>query len=649
LDWRPGFEFIWRRTGIVGASGIESKALFAMKTRQIGLLFLFCCLLSSFAGNALSAVPALPGFTGSDSVVRVSSEWSHTGARPGDQITLAVVLDITEPYHINAHNAREPFIPTTIELANAPGVLRSSTPVFPQPHDLEFGAGAAKEQIPVFSERTVIYIPMSITSGAKPGELELELQVGYQACDDRQCLFPSDVVIKPKLIVLDSGAEPARINEELFAGLDGMRQGLNLAFFGWDFRIEPSKLWLLLFVAALGGLLLNLTPCVLPVIPIKIIGLSRAAGDRKRCFVLGSAMAVGVVAFWLGLGLAISTISGFNATNKLFQYPAFTITVGVIICVMAVGMCGLFSVGLPQWVYRINPSHESTGGSFLFGIMTAILSTPCTAPFMGAAAAWAATQSAAVTLATFAAIGGGMAMPYLVLSAFPSMVNRMPRTGPASELIKQVMGLLLLAAGAYFLGTGLAGVLATPPDPPTQLYWWVVAFFIAGAGLWLTWRTFQITKSAGRRIFFGGLGVLLILVAVGIGQRFTQSSPVRWVYYTPERLAEAQGRKQVVVLEFTAAWCLNCHALEQAVLHHPRIVEMLNSSDVTPIKVDITGNNPVGNQKLVEVGRRTIPYLVIYSPSGEMIFESDAYTVEQVSTAITRARAAASGAETRLQ
>ena len=119
------------------------------------------------------------------------------------------------------------------------------------------------------------------------------------------------------------------------------------------------------------------------------------------------------MAFWLALAAAVSTISGFNATNKLFQYPAFTISVGVIICIMAVGMCGLFAVRLPQWIYRVNPSQESVRGSFVFGVMTAVLSTPCTAPFMGAAAAWSATQRPLITLSTFAAIGGGMALPYL--------------------------------------------------------------------------------------------------------------------------------------------------------------------------------------------------------------------------------------------
>src|SRR5205085_5078519 len=112
--------------------------------------------------------------------------------------------------------------------------------------------------------------------------------------------------------------------------------------------------------------------------------------------------------------------------STLFRTPWFSLVVGLFILAMAAGMLGAFTVRLPQSVYMINPTQASAGGSFIMGIMTAVLSTPCTAPFMGTAAAWAATRSPAVTLSTFTAIGAGMALPYLILAAIPGLLNRFP-------------------------------------------------------------------------------------------------------------------------------------------------------------------------------------------------------------------------------
>ena len=315
-----------------------------------------------------------------------------------------------------------------------------------------------------------------------------------------------------------------------------------------------------------------------------------------------------------------------------------TITIGVIIAAMAIGMCGLFSLRLPSFITNISPKHDSVPGSFGFGIMTAVLSTPCTAPFMGAAAAWAATQTPATTLATFSAIGAGMALPYLVLSALPNLVQKMPRSGPASVLIKEIMGLLLLAAAAYFVGTGLSALLVVAPDPPSTVYWWPVMGFSMAAGAWLTFRTIGITTSLSRRALFGSLGALLFLLSIYGGLQLTANDPVDWVYYTPDRFEEALKRGKVVVMDFTAEWCLNCKALEQSVLYSDKVVRELNSESVVAIKVDITGNNPDGKEMLRRADRLTIPYLVVYDPSGRKVFDGDFYSVDQVLRALDEAR-----------
>jgi thiol:disulfide interchange protein DsbD len=484
--------------------------------------------------------------------------------------------------------------------------------------------------------------------------VQVNVTISYQACDDQVCLFPRQVVKAADLPVVVSEEAPQAVNQDLFVGYrlataTGAGKSVGFSLFGWDFAINTATglgFLLLLLTAALGGMLLNLTPCVLPLIPIKIISLSNAVQNQARCIALGLAMFLGVLFFWLILGAAIALVSGFTATNQLFQYPLFTISVGLIIAVMAIGMCGLFSIRLPSFVYLLNPKQETLGGSFGLGILTAVLSTPCTAPFMGAAAAWAAAQHPFTTLTVFAAIGIGMALPYLLLSAFPEQICKMPRTGPASVLVKQVMGLFMLAAAAYFIGTGVSALLMTPPSPPGKGYWWAVMGFIALGGLWLAYRTIRIASKNFQRLLFVSLGAILVTSSLYGGMRLTDRGPIDWIYYTPQRFQQAIDQRKIVVMVFSAEWCLNCKALEQSVLNSAPVVEQFTSEDVAPIKVDITGNNPQGKAKLQEIGHLTIPLLVVYSPAGKEVFRSDFYTVDQILAAVEKARAETGAAAT---
>lgn len=592
--------------------------------------------------------------------VTLSHRWSDSWASSGDQRVLAIILDLEPGWHINPDAARTDgfLIPTTVEVTGVGPALTVGPVQFPQPQSVRVRYTGETDTIEAYAGRVVLYVPVVVAGEAAAGEAALSLSVRYQACNETMCLPPRTAVIEaPLRLTTEAQAGAVAADADLFAGFDrsifpamlgstaeAAPRTVRFDLFGYSFTIDPSGNvgWsLLLAVAAVGGLLLNFTPCVLPVIPIKIMGLSQAAGNRRRCLTLGAAMCLGVVAFWMAIGGAVALVAGFDAINELFQKVWFTIGVGAVIAVMAVAMCGLFTFQLPRAVYAISPRHDTLPGSVGFGVMTAVLSTPCTAPFMGAAAAWAATQSPATTLATFAAIGVGMAMPYGVLAAFPQLAARIPRTGAASELVKQVMGLLMLAAAAYFIGVGLSTALNQPPQPPSRLYWWPVAFFIALAGGWLAWRTVQITRRPVRRIAFIGLGALAVLFA-GMGAvRLTDPGPIDWVYYTPERFARELDEGSVIVLDFTAEWCLNCKALEHAVLYSDPVASLFEDPGIVPMKVDITSDaNVAGAAKLAETGRVAIPLLVVYAPDGRAVFKSDYYTIDQVVGAVRAAETA---------
>ncbi len=582
-------------------------------------------------------------------VVKVRTAWSVDRARPGDSIILAIVADIKNGFHINSDAQQvKPFedfkpYPTKVTVADASDAITIESPRYPKavPIVVAYAAGGLMS----FEGQTIIYLPLKLEETIQPGNLGIKLVFEYQACADTYCLFPAKIEFEASLVVVESGTGVLKINKELFVGFD---QGstaadfrkVNFDLFGWAFAIDVSSgfgIILLLITAGLGGMLLNFTPCVLPLIPIKIISLSHVAQDRRQCFLLGLAMFLGVLIFWLTLGVLIALVSDFSATNQLFHYPVFTILVGLLIGIMATGMFGFFNVRLPNFIYMLNPEQDTLQGSFGLGILAAILSTPCTAPFMGAAAAWAATQPPATTIATFAAIGAGMALPYLVLSAKPAWVEKIPKTGPASILIKQVMGLFMLAAAAYFAGIGVTALFADPPNPTTRIYWWPVMFFCIAAGGWLAYRTFQITAKAKLKTFYAGIGVMIMALSAWAAVQLTDQGPVDWVYYTPQRFSEASDDKKVVVMVFTAEWCLNCKALEQGVFKDPKIVTLFATEAVVPMKVDITGHNPAGKAKLKEIGTLTIPLLVIFSPTGNQVFKSDFYTADQVYEAVMKA------------
>ena len=605
---------------------------------------------------------------------------------PGDRLPVAVVFDLQPGWHVNTNDpvvppelgSFAPF-PTSIAVTTPPAVRALDTQ-WPGVHHAEVRFTGSPVLFGVFDGRAVAFVPLTIAQDAAPGsELSIDVKVEWQACDDTICLMQDGDTrtIKLQVVTLEQAAaqqpitsdpdfaafDPASYSRDSAAakppaGTASASKAVAFEAFGWSFTIDPSRgagLALLLLTAALGGFLLNLTPCVMPVIPLKIMSLSHAAGNPTRSVYLGLMLSLGVVAFWIAIGLAIAFISGFGAISTLFRTPWFSLGVGLFIAAMAVGMLGMFAVRLPQAAYMVTPNNETASGSILFGVMTAVLSTPCTAPFMGTAAAWAATQDPGITLSTFGAIGAGMALPYLVLSARPNWVARFPRTGPASELVKQVMGLLMLAVAAFFLGVAAVSLVPGLPAWAKGLHWWVIAACVCAAAIWLVARTFQITRSPALRLSWTAVGAALaaafVYIAVLLG---IPDKSIPWRLYgvpasavapgdpppiSPEEFAALRDQSGVLVIDFTADWCLNCKTLELAVLHTKPVIAALNAEDVIPIMVDLSATDAAGWALLKEYGAVGIPLLVVEGPGLTEPFRSNAYTPGQVLGAIASARA----------
>ena len=305
-----------------------------------------------------------------DEIVKVHTAWSLDQAHPGSQVLLAIIFDISRDFYISADKSQIIPVndlilyPTQVQMIKIPEGITAESPRFPKAEQLK--VEYAEQAMMVFTGRTVIYLAMKIDETVKPGQLDLTLQINYQACDKQTCYMPKKTVVKESFKVVKSNQKSKEINKKIFKGYLAAQANISsktvdFDLFGLTFSLNVSSWWgkiLLMLIAALGGILLNFTPCVLPIIPIKIMSISTSAENLKRCIILGLTMFFGILVFWLALGMMVALISGFTAANQLFQYPVVTILIGGIIAVMASGMWGQFSLRLPDFIYLINPKPE---------------------------------------------------------------------------------------------------------------------------------------------------------------------------------------------------------------------------------------------------------------------------------------------------
>ncbi|MCL4220405.1 MAG: thioredoxin family protein [Phycisphaerales bacterium] len=616
--------------------------------------------LAVLASSARGQSPFAPVF-GADRV-GVEVKANRDSVEPGGVVVVGIVLDMEPGWHTHTNEPppMKAFNPVKTELAKLVVQGGRAGPIqWPESRTIMVDfTGSGRQPYPVFEGRALIFLPVFVDPQAT-GEVRVNFELVFQACDDTMCDPPE---FQPREVFIPIGAGADAIWDGDFAAFDrsslehpqtfpdadgpstssGDADSAGSSFFG--FRV-PKGLLALAFFGALGGLVLNLTPCVLPVIPLKVMALSKHASSPGRSLVLGIWMALGVVAFWLGIGLPVAFFSSVGDPSQIFGIWWVTLGIGAIIAVMGVGIMGLFEIRLPDSVYAVNPRADNAWGSFLFGVMTAVLGLPCFGFVAGALLAGSATMPAAEIMTIFGSIGVGMALPYLVLSFKPKWAEKLPKTGPASDLVKQVMGLLMLAAAMFFIGSGVMALLKSDPVRAAQLpvwvkvaHWWAVAACATAAGAWLTWRTKQITPRVGRRAAFGLVGVLFAGVAIAFASgRTNKAMHDFWSPFSPEVLAGAVAGGKVVVVDFTADWCLNCQALKATVLDRDPVKGELASSEVVPLIADLTSGQAPGWDKLRDLGQTGIPLLVIYGPGLKEPWMQNAYTSAQVMEALRQA------------
>jgi thiol:disulfide interchange protein DsbD len=382
-------------------------------------------------------------------------------------------------------------------------------------------------------------------------------------------------------------------------------------------------------LAFLGGILLNLMPCVFPVLFLKGLGLVQKSGHERALQLRhGLVYALGiVVSFWAIVAALLVLRTGGSHIGWGFQLqsPTFIAVLASLMFFLALSLAGQFDIGLSLTsVGGSLAEKQGYAGSFFTGVLATVVATPCAAPFMGAAVGFALAQSAAVTFAVFTALALGLAAPYVALTAHPGWVRLLPRPGAWMELLKQFTAVPLFATAIWL--AWVYGQLFAPGDGVNNVALLLACFLLLAIAGWALgrWPAQWPSRLAALVLVVLGLAIPLSQMRTANQQPTTNnqqpapqstaqpaSSPA-WQAYSEPALAAARAAGHPVFIDFTAAWCLSCQFNERAVLKAPEVEAALEKGSVVTMRADWTNSDPAITEKLASVGRDAVPTYVLY-------------------------------------
>jgi suppressor for copper-sensitivity B len=606
---------------------------------------------------------------------------------PGTEAQMAVELTVSRGYHIQSAFAGEDYKAARLTVGAVPPGIQVGPVEAQKGTDIPTPPALGTGTLSVYEGKAYFLVPLKVASDAAVGQGELELVLNTQACTDTACLPPVDTPLRVTLHIGKAGDTPKETDAALFAAARSKKfapqpgptaaatvastntappplpsagggkqvpllstaEQLTLIaqrpYQPFNAAEHQHSLPALLLFALLGGLILNVMPCVLPVIPLKAVSfIQQAQGNPRLALLHGLTFSAGIITLFIGLAVVLRVFGLFY--GQQFQTPAFLIVMVMFVVALALSMLGVWTIQPPRAVYATDEAFAHRSGylgSFTSGLMATLLATPCSAPFLGPVLAWALVQPAWLTAIMLAIVGLGMALPYLALAVFPQALNRIPRAGRWSELLKQGLGIVMLGVAIYLVTL----------VPSTRLWPWVLAGAIVVALVCWAWGQIPTPLVSEARIWIIRAVAVFVGLALGSGIYWfanmtpppTAMSPTgttflpdrtdssgAWLPFNVALLDQALKDGRPVLVDWTADWCINCRVLEATVLSREELRRAIVEQNAVLLRADLSQENPAPDALNEKLGSRSIPVLAIFAPSrpNEPVVLRDTYSPSRV-------------------
>lgn len=648
---------------------------------------------SEVAGKFDSAQRNLPVSGSESKYAKIEAKLDRDKLAPGLEAQLQVIVNVEDGYHIQMHKPPVPGLISTDVITELPeSVKLNGSVTYPSPQSPKKplpGMDGVKE----YHGQVVINVPIQAKDSLTGDSVTLAGLLRYQACtDDGTCYPPIYASFSTTVPVTTdqsevSAAQPVVATSDTGTGTgSGSSGGGSGGSSGFLDDLKPvdadagQSLGVYFLYAFLGGLILNVMPCVLPVVAIKVLSFVQQAGEsRSRILALNVVYSLGILTVFMLLA-TLAVVLGIG-WGGLFQREEFNLVMAGLVFAMGLSLLGVFEIPVPGFVGSAAGGAHREGllGAYLTGIFATLLATPCSGPFLGVTLGWSVRQEVHVTYATWALMGLGMSFPYLLIGAFPAAIKFLPKPGTWMVRFKELAGLVLmgtvvfiitflnetytipalvmlvgLALGLYMIGN-LYDINSHIKRKATVL----VSALVLTTGICLFAFTFMKDVVESRRErdlqrlrqqFVEEIDVELkgklsrplsvMLAEAQVGQEtVADSAELPWQPFSQKRLEELLTQGKSVLVDFTADWCLTCKTNEMVALNTKETRQLVEDLKVVPLYADFTERSPEIQEILNKFGSISVPLTVIFPGDRptEPIILRDTFTKARLLDALRQA------------